>query len=97
MMLHVRTPPVGDRQHAIRMGWSAFGGNQHPTDSCNSRRLQSSCCISGAPDHFCLPALGELLQDISTNDLRVSLGYDALINTTHASAKSGTLRADYRF
>jgi outer membrane autotransporter protein len=30
-------------------------------------------------------------------NLTVSLGYDALINTTHASAQAGTLRADYRF
>jgi autotransporter-associated beta strand protein/T5SS/PEP-CTERM-associated repeat protein len=30
-------------------------------------------------------------------NLRLSLGYDTLINTTHASAQAGTLRADYRF
>jgi autotransporter-associated beta strand protein len=30
-------------------------------------------------------------------NLTVSLGYDTLINTTHASAQAGTLRADYRF
>ncbi|MBK3824082.1 autotransporter outer membrane beta-barrel domain-containing protein [Paraburkholderia aspalathi] len=30
-------------------------------------------------------------------DLAVSLGYDTLINTTHASAQAGTVRADYRF
>ncbi|WP_429440750.1 autotransporter outer membrane beta-barrel domain-containing protein [Paraburkholderia sp. GAS33] len=30
-------------------------------------------------------------------NLTVSLAYDALINTTHASAQTGTLRADYRF
>ena len=29
--------------------------------------------------------------------LMVSLGYDALINTTHASAQAGTLKAEYRF
>ena len=30
-------------------------------------------------------------------NLMVSLGYDALINTTHASAQAGTLKAEYRF
>jgi fibronectin-binding autotransporter adhesin len=30
-------------------------------------------------------------------NLTVSLGYDALIDTTHASAQAGTLKADYRF
>jgi len=30
-------------------------------------------------------------------NLTVSPGYDALINTTHASAQEGTLKADYRF
>jgi DDE superfamily endonuclease len=38
-----------------------------------SRRLQSSCRISGAPDHFCLSALGELLQDISTSGLKQTI------------------------
>jgi len=30
-------------------------------------------------------------------NLTVSLGYGALINTTHASAQAGTLRADCQF
>jgi fibronectin-binding autotransporter adhesin len=32
-----------------------------------------------------------------TKNLKVSLGYDALINTTHASAQAGTLKVDYMF
>jgi fibronectin-binding autotransporter adhesin len=30
-------------------------------------------------------------------NLNVSLGYDALINTTHASAQAGTVKVNYRF
>jgi fibronectin-binding autotransporter adhesin len=41
--------------------------------------------------------LGVSLGMQPVKNLTISLGYDALINTTHASAQAGSLKADYRF
>ncbi|CAD6562021.1 hypothetical protein LMG27952_07658 [Paraburkholderia hiiakae] len=42
-------------------------------------------------------SMGVTLGMQPAKNLTISLGYDALINTTHASAQAGSLKANYRF
>jgi fibronectin-binding autotransporter adhesin len=43
------------------------------------------------------PTLGVSLSMQPMKNVTISLGYDALINTAHASAQAGTLKVNYRF